>query len=73
MAISGLGSSYAYMGIQSGMRGLEESSQKIANPDYIDKSEPLIQTQLDANQIQSSAKVLKAEDDRIGTLLDIKA
>lgn len=76
MQVSGTNNSAllnAYQGMQNGFNGLNENSQKIANPSSEKQLEALVDVKLDANQVQASAKAVKAADDAIGTIIDIMA
>lgn len=61
----------AYMGIQTGLHSLEKNSAKIASPNVTDKTEPLVAHKMDANLVETSAKVLKTADEMIGTIIDV--
>lgn len=63
----------AYMGIQTGLKNLEQNSQKIASPNVVDKTEPLVMHKMDANLVEVNAKSLKTSDEMLGTIIDIMA
>lgn len=73
MNISGSAMQNAYTGIQTGLKNLELNSQKIASPNVPDKAEPLIMHKLDANLVETSAKVIKTSDEMLGSLIDVMA
>lgn len=75
MQVSGSNSALlnAYQGMQNGLNGLNENSQKIANPNLTEQLDALVDAKLDANQVQASAKAVKAADEAIGTIIDIMA
>jgi len=60
---------------------MQQSAQQIAqagttqrdNPQANDVAEPLINLKVQSQLFDSSAKVVKAADETIGTLLDVKA
>lgn len=69
--------SYGVMGIQRGMEGLRRDASQIATasvpePD-VSVVKPLVNLVADRTQATASAKVVKAYDEAIGTLLDVKA
>jgi flagellar hook-associated protein FlgK len=69
------------IGIQKSQASMQQSAQQIAqagttqraNPQANDVVEPLINLKVQNQLFDSSAKVVKAGDETIGTLLDIKA
>ena len=69
----------ALAGIQKGMNDLQKNASEIASKSTMDgeNTKPLIESLVDlkANiqQVEASMKVLQADDEVIGTLLDIKA
>lgn len=72
----------ALLGIQRGMDGLRENAAEIASADRLngqtengvrDVAEPLVESRQNARQVEASAKVLEAENQAIGSLLDVKA
>ncbi|HEY9018981.1 hypothetical protein [Thiomicrospira sp.] len=73
MNISGSAMNNAYTGIQTGFKNLELNSQKIASPNVVDKAEPLIMHKLDANLVETNAKVIKTSDEMLGSLIDVMA
>lgn len=73
MNISGSAMNNAYTGIQTGLKNLELNSQKIASPNVPDKAEPLIMHKLDANLVETNAKVIKTTDEMLGSLIDVMA
>lgn len=64
------------LGIQRGLEGLQRDASKIASAEQLKKdspesvAEPLVHLIQDKQQVQASARVVKAVDDTIGTLLD---
>ena len=72
-------SNSAIAGIHQGMSSMQENASQIAgvtttaseNPASL--AESLIDLRANQHQVSASVKVLKAADDMIGTLLDIKA
>lgn len=75
--VTALGS--ALQGIHTGLRNLDRDAAQIAsaeqftNESAADVAVPLTNLTLDRLQVQVSAKVLKAVDETIGTLLDVFA
>lgn len=76
----------ALLGIQRGMDGLRENAAEIASADRYNRvgpgqgtdpvrdiAEPLVESRQNARQVEASAKVLEAENQAIGSLLDVKA
>ncbi len=69
----------ALLGIQRGMQGARENAAKIASADAFTNGdpssvvEPLVGLKANEIQVEASAKVLKAVDEMIGSLLDEKA
>jgi hypothetical protein len=69
----------AVLGIQRGLRGAQENAAKIASADQFSGAEPtelvepLVNLKANELQVQASAKVIKAVDEMIGSLLDEKA
>jgi flagellar hook-associated protein FlgK len=66
------------LGIQNSQASIQQSAQKIASAatkpaEPVDLVEPLINIKAQTQVFDSSAKVVKAADEAIGTLLDIKA
>ena len=67
------------LGIQRGMEGLQRDASKIAsaetfkNEEATAVAETLANLIVDKQQVAASAKVIKAVDDTIGTLLDTYA
>jgi flagellar hook-associated protein FlgK len=69
------------IGMQKSQVSMQQSAQQIAqagttqrdNPQANDVAEPLINLKVQSQLFDSSAKVVKAADETIGTLLDIKA
>lgn len=70
--ISSVAMTNAYAGMQTGFNNFTQTSAKLANPDYPDKAQALVQHKMDAQLVEVNAKALKTADDMIGTLLDIK-
>jgi len=67
------GFNQAYQGIQTGFTQLNQTSEKIADPNQTDKAEALIEQLTAKNLVETNVKSMKAADERIGTLLDISA
>ena len=76
----------ALLGIQRGMNGLRENAAEIASAGNFNRpepgtatnpvrdiAEPLVESRQNARQVEASVKVLEAENQAIGTLLDVKA
>jgi hypothetical protein len=67
------------MGIQKGLDGLNRDAAQIAsakqlkNDSSTDLAEPLTNLVVDKQQVAVSAKVVKAADETLGTLLDVLA
>lgn len=69
------------IGMQKSQVSMQQSAQQIAqagttqrdNPQANDVVEPLINLKVQSQVFDSSAKVVKAADETIGTLLDIRA
>lgn len=69
------------IGMQKSQVSMQQSAQQIAqagttqrdNPQANDVAEPLINLKVQSQLFDSSAKVVKAADETVGTLLDIKA
>jgi flagellar hook-associated protein FlgK len=69
------------IGMQKSQVSMQQSAQQIAqagttqrdNPQANDVAEPLINLKVQSQLFDSSAKVVKAADETIGTLLDVKA
>jgi len=69
------------IGMQKSQASMQQSAQQIAQagttqratPQANDVVEPLINLKVQSQVFDSSAKVVKAGDETIGTLLDVKA
>ena len=69
------------IGMQKSQSSILQSAQQIAqagttqrdNPQANDVAEPLINIKAQSQVFDASAKVVKAADETIGTLLDVKA
>ena len=69
------------IGMQKSQSSMLQSAQQIAqaattqrdNPQANDVAEPLINIKAQSQVFDASAKVVKAADETIGTLLDVKA
>lgn len=63
-------------GIQNGFQRLNQNVAKIASANSIETvsnlTEPLVGILSDKQQIEASAKVIKASNSMLGTILDIK-
>ncbi len=71
--------SFGLMGIQRGFEGIRHNAQQVAEatttlpePD-IGVVKPLVNMISDRTQVEISAKVVKAVDETIGSLLDVMA
>lgn len=67
---------YGIQTIQQGFAGLRSDANAIANanqPGSADITRPLVHLSQDRLEVAMGAKVIKAADDTIGTLLDIMA
>ena len=67
-------------GVQAGMQGLRSNAHSIANANSQSQSsaevgvtEALVDTVVNRQQVEVSAKTIQAEDSMIGTLLDVRA
>ena len=66
-------------GIRTGLEGLQRTASQIASKDAFesgstsDLAKSMIDLKAYTNQVDASAKVVKAADRMLGTLLDIKA
>lgn len=66
-------------GIRTGLEGLQRTASQIASKDAFeagstsDLAKSMINLKLYTNQVDASAQVVKAADQMLGTLLDIKA
>lgn len=68
------------IGMQKSQVSMQQSAQQIAqagttqstNPQANDVAEPLINLKVQSQIFDSSAKVVKAADETIGTLLDVR-
>ena len=66
-------------GVQKGLDGIEKAASQLASKDTMEGAdtksiaEALIDLKVSERQVAASAQVVKAVDDAIGTLLDIKA
>ncbi len=71
--------SHAISGIQHGLGSVRQHATEIASADQLGAgdpdslADPLVGLIQDRLQVSASAKVLKAADDMIGSLLDAKA
>ena len=62
-------------GIQSGMYGAAQSSAKLASADPGSNEQltkALVELDANARQVEASAKVVKASNEMVGSILDIK-
>lgn len=73
MEVSNSAAAYAYQGMQDGFNRLADNSQQLANPNNVNKTEPLVELKQNETQVQASAKSFKSYDEMIGTLIDIMA
>ena len=66
-------------GIRVGLDGMQKTASQIASKDAMDSNGPhelaesMVDIEIYRNQVGASAQVVKAFDQMIGTLLDIKA
>lgn len=66
-------------GMRKGLEGIEKAAGEIASADSLEDTstsslaESLVDLKASENQVDASAKVVKAVDEMIGTLLDTKA
>ena len=66
-------------GIQSGLNGLQKAASDIASTETMEQGSPqslaesLVDLKVYQHQVGASAQVVKAADEMLGTLLDIKA
>jgi len=66
-------------GIRVGLDGMQKTASEIASKDAMDSNGPhelaesMVDIEIYRNQVGASAQVVKAFDQMIGTLLDIKA
>jgi len=66
----------AVQGIQKGLQGLRRVASEIASSQQMSEAKPtdlsraMVEMKLHANQAKASAKVLKAADELLGTLID---
>ena len=66
-------------GIQTGLDNLRKDAEKIAQAttkreeDSTDLTQALVDLNTDRHQIEASVKVVKAVDEVLGTLLDLRA
>ena len=58
-------------GIRVGLDGMQKTASQIASKDAM--AESLVELEIHKNQVGASAQVVKAYDQMLGTLLDIKA
>ena len=69
----------AVQGIQKGFQGLRRVASEIAGSQQMPETNPtdlsraMVEMQQHANQAKASAKVLKAADELLGTLIDERA
>ena len=78
MAIT-VGMNMGILGIQNGLRDLNRNAAKIASADAFnadnpaDLAPPLVDLQVARLQIEASTKVVKAIDEALGSLINVKA
>ena len=66
-------------GIRVGLDGMQKTASQIASKDAMESNGPpelaesLVELEIHKNQVGASAQVVKAYDQMLGTLLDIKA
>ncbi|CAK0768434.1 conserved hypothetical protein [Gammaproteobacteria bacterium] len=69
--------SNASLGIQRGMQGAARNAAQVAGAEQLsgtaDPTQPLLDNKSDSISVRANAKVLKAADDTLGTLLDVMA
>lgn len=83
MAISPIGPSAmssALSGIQRGFNGLDANAAKVASASAASGAEPrisldraMVGLKQNSHEVAASARVLSAQDDMLGTLLDVMA
>lgn len=66
-------------GIRNGLDGLQKTASQIASKETMAGDNPqnlaelMVELKMNQNQVSASAQVVKANDEMLGTLLDIKA
>jgi flagellar hook protein FlgE len=66
-------------GIRKGLDGIQKTASQIASKETMegdsphDLAESMVNLKVNKNQVSASAQVVKATDQMLGTLLDIKA
>ena len=66
-------------GVQKGLDGIQKTASEIASKDLMEgtdtknMAEDIIDLKVSERQVEASAQVVKAVDDAIGALLDIKS
>lgn len=66
-------------GIHNGLEGIQKTANKIASKDAMEATNPhdlaksMVDLKVYKHQVEASAQVVKATDEMLGTLLDIKA
>lgn len=66
-------------GIRNGLDGLQKTASQIASKEAMQGENPqslaelMVDLKVNQNQVSASAQVVKANDEMLGTLLDIKA
>lgn len=66
-------------GIRNGLDGIQKTASQIASKETMQADSPhnlaesMVELKVNENQVSASVQVMKATDDMIGTLLDIKA
>lgn len=63
----------AAAGIQARLDSFERAAKRIAQPGDPTIVRDMVQTMNDAHGVEANAKVLRAADDMVGTLIDIFA
>ena len=66
-------------GIRNGLGGIQKAASQIASKETMEGDSPndlvesMVDLKVNRNQVSASAQVVKATDQMLGTLLDIKA
>lgn len=66
-------------GIRNGLDGLQKTASQIASKETMAGDNPqnlaelMVELKMNQNQVSASAQVVKANDEMLGTLIDIKA
>ena len=77
--VDSIGINHAVSGIQKGLEDMQANASKIAGATTMESDNPqslatsLVGLKTSALQVEASVQVVKAIDDVLGTLLDVKA